>query len=263
MTKKLSLLGIILFIIVCGTVGCVLIKSDAFHPAPTVSEGEGTSSEEIESNQEEESSAIKEQDSEQDDRFFNTNSLLIIANKKHALPEGYEPSDLRQVNVPINTNQWQMREEAASALEKMFAAAAEDGITLSACSGYRSEAYQSELYNSYVQKYSVERADAISSRPGYSDHQTGLAMDIGDHDQATVFTEAMENTPEGQWLYVHAHEYGFILRYPNGKEEITGYAYEPWHYRYVGVEPATAIYTVSPDETMEEYFKLAGGNYLE
>lgn len=191
---------------------------------------------------------------------YNTDSLLVVANKKNALPDGYEPDDLRVVNT-LNTNNWKMREEAATALETMFAAASEDGITLVACSGYRSQAYQVTLYNSYVSKYGRDEADTISSRPGYSDHQTGLAMDIGDHDQATVFSSAMENTPEGQWLYEHAHEYGFILRYPKGKDDITGYTFEPWHYRYIGVEDATNLYNISPDYTLEEYLGVDGGDY--
>lgn len=191
---------------------------------------------------------------------YNTDSLLVVANKKYALPDGYEPSDLRLVNT-ISTKDCYMKEEAASALENMFTAASKEGITLVSCSGYRSAATQDILYNSYVSRYGVSISDTISSRPSHSDHQTGLAMDIGDHDQATVFTSSMENTPEGQWLYQHAHEYGFILRYPKGKDEITGYTFEPWHYRYIGVEDAMALYNISPDYTLEEYLGIEGGDY--
>lgn len=190
----------------------------------------------------------------------NYTDILCVANKKHALPYEYVPGDLRTVNVSRSAN-WQMRDEAATALETMFAAAGNDGITLVACSGYRSAAYQDQLYSGYVQSYGTAVADSISSRPGYSDHQTGLAMDIGDHDQATVFTTDMKNTPEGQWLYTHAHEYGFVLRYPEGKESITGYSFEPWHYRYVGTATASAMYAISPDETLEEYLGVSGGDY--
>lgn len=164
------------------------------------------------------------------------------------------------VNATGNRTHY-LRDCAASALESMFAAAAQEGITLVTCSSYRSASYQASLYNNYVAMYGTATADTISARPGYSDHQTGLAADIGDHDQATVFTQAMEYTVEGQWLYAHAHEYGFILRYPKGKEWITGYSFEPWHYRYVGVDYATAIYNVSPDCTLEEYFGIEGGDY--
>lgn len=190
----------------------------------------------------------------------NYTDILSVANKKHALPYDYVPGDLRTVNVDRSAN-WQMRDEAATALENMFTAAGNDGITLVACSGYRSAVYQDQLYSGYVQSYGTATADSISSRPGYSDHQTGLAMDIGDHDQATVFTTDMKNTPEGQWLYTHAHEYGFVLRYPEGKEYITGYSFEPWHYRYVGIAVAEAMYAISPDETLEEYLGVSGGDY--
>lgn len=192
--------------------------------------------------------------------FTDPYSLLVVANKKYALDYWFEPSDLRVVNTAGNRTHY-LRDCAASALETMYAAAANEGVTLITCSSYRSASYQDTLYNNYVAMYGTAVADTISARPGYSDHQTGLAVDIGDHDQATVFTQAMENTVEGQWLYAHAHEYGFILRYPKGKEWITGYSFEPWHYRYVGVDYATAIYSVSPDCTMEEYFGIEGGDY--
>lgn len=192
--------------------------------------------------------------------FTDPYSLLVVANKKYALDYWFEPSDLRVVNTAGNRTHY-LRDCAASALETMYAAAANEGVTLITCSSYRSASYQDTLYNNYVAMYGTAVADTISARPGYSDHQTGLAVDIGDHDQATVFTQAMENTVEGQWLYAHVHEYGFILRYPKGKEWITGYSFEPWHYRYVGVDYATAIYSVSPDCTMEEYFGIEGGDY--
>lgn len=188
-------------------------------------------------------------------------NLLIVANKKNPLAQGYEPSDLRIVNCDTNYDGWYLRDEAASAIESMFDAAAAQGVTLICKSGYRSAEYQSSLYNNYVNMYGSYEADRISSRPGYSDHQTGLAMDIGDHDLATVFTTDMEYTIEGQWLYEHAHEFGFILRYPKGKEDITGYSFEPWHYRYVGITAATEMYNISPDYTLEEYTGLPGGDY--
>ena len=128
-------------------------------------------------------------------------------------------------------------------------------------SAYRSEDYQATLYNGYVEQYGQAEADTISSRPGYSDHQTGLAADISDHDGATYLTQDMEYTPEGEWLKDHAHEYGFIMRYPKGKEDITGYAYEPWHFRYIGVDYATAIYNVDEFYSFEEYFGVEGGDY--
>lgn len=192
--------------------------------------------------------------------FNDTSSLLIVANKKHRLPVGYVPDNLVIPDVPMNYTMY-LKQEAASAMERMFAAAARAGITLRLGSAYRSEALQNQLYYGYVAQYGQAEADTISSRPGYSDHQTGLAADISDHDGATYLTQAMENTPEGRWLRDHAHEYGFIMRYPKGKAAITGYSYEPWHFRYVGVDYATAIYNTDVWYSFEEYFGVEGGDY--
>ena len=192
--------------------------------------------------------------------FTSADSLLILANKSHKLPAGYVPEDLTW-SVDCGTGSCYMREPAAAALQEMFAAAANDGVNLTLLSAYRSEDYQAQLYNGYVASYGTERADRISSRPGYSDHQTGLAADIGSstNSAADLNAEEFKATVEGQWLYEHAHEYGFIERYPDGKEEITGYGFESWHFRYVGVDYAAAIYNVDPDETFEEYFNVTGG----
>ncbi|NCB32692.1 MAG: D-alanyl-D-alanine carboxypeptidase family protein [Erysipelotrichia bacterium] len=192
--------------------------------------------------------------------FTSPDSLLIVANKTHRLPEGYVPEDLTW-SVDCGTGACYMREPAAIALQGMFAAASNDGVNLTLLSAYRSEEYQAQLYNGYVASYGTERADRISSRPGYSDHQTGLAADIGSsvNPAADLNAEEFKATDEGQWLYQHAHEYGFIERYPDGKEEITGYGFESWHFRYVGTDIASAIYAVDPDETFEEYFNVSGG----
>jgi LAS superfamily LD-carboxypeptidase LdcB len=151
-----------------------------------------------------------------------------------------------------------MRKEAAEAEAEMTAAAAEDGIYLQFSSAYRSEEYQSELYWGYVASDGQEAADTYSSRPGYSDHQTGLAADFVENGSSD-FTAGFENTESGKWLYEHAWEYGFVIRYPKGKDEITGYTYEPWHYRYIGKDWAAKLHAVSPDETIEEYFGVSGG----
>ena len=197
----------------------------------------------------------------EDPMFYDTDSLLVVANKVHPLPDGYEPADLVQPNVAASAY-WLVREEAARALEEMFAAADNDGVHLVLGSAYRSASYQATLWNGYANQYGTERADRISSRPGYSDHQTGLAVDIvmGDGSyNGYNFNQAFEDTDQGNWLRVHAHEYGWIMRYPKGKEEITGYAYEPWHFRYIGVDYATAIYNVDEFESFEEYFNVEGG----
>jgi LAS superfamily LD-carboxypeptidase LdcB len=192
--------------------------------------------------------------------FTDTSSLLILANKKNRLPEGYVPADLVDAGIPCTNGSAVMRAPAAAALQQMYNAAAADGVSLAISSAYRSESYQSSLYNNYVSMYGEAGADAISSRPGYSDHQTGLAADFVEGGDAD-FNESFENTVSGKWLASHAHLYGFIMRYPQGKESITGYNYEPWHFRYVGIDSASAIYSAGADETFEEYYQVPGGDY--
>lgn len=186
----------------------------------------------------------------------NPDSIEVYVNKQRMLPHGYEPSDLVEPAVshssPEGFPQRLMRQEAAEALEALFAHAESEGLELVAISGYRSFERQEELYNHYVETHGQERADQYSARPGTSEHQTGLAMDISAVSVSLGLVRTFEQTEEGSWLAEHAHLHGFILRYPEGQTDITGYAYEPWHYRYVGEELATEIY--QQDLTLEEYF---------
>lgn len=195
-----------------------------------------------------------------DSQFTDTNSLLVLANKKHPLPEGYIPPDLVDAGIPCTNGSATMRAEAAQALQQMYQAAANDGVALAISSAYRGESYQATLYNNYVAQYGQAEADTISSRPGYSDHQTGLAADFVEGG-AYDLQESFENTASGIWLRTNAHLYGFIMRYPKGKAAITGYDYEPWHYRYIGVANATNVYNVDVFESFEEYYNVSGGDY--
>ena len=278
MSKRLLITAIVLLMILIGLMGFkfagMVSESESDHTASVSdtesSENQETSDSEIEENidssaeESAESTSETEYDPEQDSRFFDTDSYLICANKKHPLPDGYEPSDLAWPEVDVVSARFTLRWDAAVALEEMFAAAAEDGVTLLLQSGYRSAEYQSQLWNYYAGLYGADDADTISSRPGYSDHQTGLAADIGSASNPSAdLTQSFIDTAEGQWLYKHAYEYGFIMRYPVGKQDITGYAYEPWHYRYIGVEEATAIYTTDPDLSFEEYYGISGGDYAD
>lgn len=261
MTKKLLITCIVMFLVVIGLAGYVFFGKDN-----KKKEEETAAKEKVQETATPEPTAtpyVGEVNGVLNPEFTDTDSLLLLANKKHPLPAGYVPDDLVIPDVQTNGNTVYMGQEAAEALKEMFTAAANDGVTLLAGSGYRSEDYQRTLYNGYVQQYGVETADTISSRPGYSDHQTGLALDISDHDGATYLTQDMENTPEGQWLRKHAHEYGFIMRYPKGKQDITGYAYEPWHFRYVGKEWSEKIYSKGEFESFEEYFNVSGGDYAD
>jgi D-alanyl-D-alanine carboxypeptidase len=130
-------------------------------------------------------------------------------------------------------------------------AAIPDGIEIKMTTAYRSYDFQEILYNNYVSQSGAEEADRFSAKPGQSEHQTGLAVDVSSSSVGYELTDAFGDTSEGKWLAQHAHEYGFILRYPDGKEAITGYMYEPWHLRYVGLFVANEIY--QKGFTLEEY----------
>lgn len=145
---------------------------------------------------------------------------ILIVNKTYSLPSDYAPG--------VST-------VAQNAFDDMAAAAAEDGITLFVNSSYRSYQDQESLYNSYAWERGTEAADEVSSRPGHSEHQTGLTFDVN------TTENSFAGTPEANWLAEHCAEYGFIIRYPEGKEDKTGYMYEPWHIRYLGKEKAEAV----------------------
>ncbi|MDE6834688.1 MAG: D-alanyl-D-alanine carboxypeptidase family protein, partial [Ruminococcus sp.] len=158
---------------------------------------------------------------------------ILIANKSYALPASYNPG---------------MDATTVRQFGELSSSASKEGLNIYMSSGYRSYDYQNTLYNNYVSWHGKVSADTFSARPGHSEHQTGLAIDVND------ISDSFANTPEAVWLAQHAHEYGFIIRYPKGKENITGYQYEPWHIRYLGVETATAVY--NSGLTLEEYLGI-------
>lgn len=187
----------------------------------------------------------------------NPENILALVNKQYALPGTYAPSDLIRPNVPFPFGDEKeeksfLRKEAAIALEKMFLEAKKSGIELYAVSGYRSFVRQNSLFQAEISHVGKEKAEQAVAVPGQSEHQTGLAMDISSPLAHLQLTEAFGETKDGRWLYENAHKFGFILRYPKGKENITIYEYEPWHFRYVGIEAATIIY--EHKWTLEEYF---------
>ncbi|MDK8194184.1 M15 family metallopeptidase [Paenibacillus sp. UMB7766-LJ446] len=189
----------------------------------------------------------------------NAQAMTVIVNKQRSLPEGYEPSDLVEPNVPFSFDgpheKRHLRKEAAEALEKLFAGAKADGIELRAVSGYRSYERQVSIYNNNVKTKGQEYTDRVSSVPGHSEHQTGLAIDVSSPSVGNALEEVFGTSKEGQWLAEHAAEYGYIIRYPKGEDDITGYVYEPWHIRYVGTDLAPDI--VKSGLTLEEYFDEA------
>ncbi len=200
---------------------------------------------------------VKEVDGKQ--VIQNPLNVLALVNKMFALPESYNPTDLVKPNVSFSFGDQTiekslMRQEAAVALEKMFAEAKVSGIELYAVSGYRSYERQRIIFDAEVKKSGEEQAAQVVAVPGNSEHQSGLAMDISAKSANLSLTESFGETNEGKWLAANAHKYGFILRYPKGKETITGYQYEPWHFRYVGVDAAQTIF--EKNITLEEYFEI-------
>ena len=179
-------------------------------------------------------------------------SITVVVNKKHKLPSTYVPQ-------LTTVSGGQLRTEAATAFNSLQSAAKAAGISnMIFVSGYRSYAKQEQLYNNYVAQDGQAAADTYSARPGFSEHQTGLAVDIGDGGSCDLET-CFENTAAAKWAATNAYKYGFIIRYPKGKEATTGYQYEPWHLRYLGVGEATAVY--NSGKTLEEYYNIPGGGY--
>lgn len=178
------------------------------------------------------------------------NNLLVIVNKYNKLPDDYKPSDLVEFDTKymISSKTRYMRKEAHDALIKMIDDINKEGMNLWLNSGYRTKDYQNGLFTNSVKNNGMEHALIYSAKMRHSEHETGLAADIS---SVKGMLDGFEKYKEYTWLQENAHKYGFIERYPKGKEWITGYAYEPWHYRYVGVEVATKI--KEEGITFEEY----------
>lgn len=169
---------------------------------------------------------------------------VIIANKGLGISSSFNPG---------------VHPEAQSAYNTMAAAAKKAGHKLTMFSGFRSFTYQRDLFNKYVKQSGTKKAETYSARPGFSEHQTGLSFDIGGSDSSKWTSASFGDTKEGKWLAANAKEYGFILRYPKGKESITGYIYEPWHFRYVGKDLAKKI--TASGLTLDEYFDVVRPDY--
>ncbi|NLP35197.1 MAG: M15 family metallopeptidase [Clostridiales bacterium] len=178
-------------------------------------------------------------------------TLTVLVNKYNQLPKEYVPRDLEIIHPDFNAGEFVLCKEAREAFEEMSRVAREDGILLKAISTYRSYQYQEEVYlrkktpDMSMEEYRKER-DRVSARPGHSEHQTGYAVDIND------LEETFAETAAGIWLATNAYHFGFILRYPKGKEHITGYAYEPWHFRYIGKKHADKMQALGI--TYDEYY---------
>lgn len=202
--------------------------------------------------------------SEQTQKIDNPLSYQVLVNKQFFLPSDFQPDDLRILNVSDaskNPNSTIMlRERAAEMAEQMFREAQLENLEILLVSGFRSFERQNRLYDDYVARYGEKEANRFSAQPGHSEHQTGLAMDLSTSALGGGISEEFSKTPEGEWLRANAHRFGFIIRYPEGREEETGYMYEPWHFRYVGLASAKIIN--QNNWIFEEYFVQVMGDGL-
>ena len=192
-----------------------------------------------------------------------TDALILVNkyNKAPAVPITLVKPNVTPTKEAFSENIY-MQPEAAAALEALFQGALEDGITLYATSGFRSYTTQKAIFDRKSETKSEKSVNASVAKAGYSEHQTGLAMDVeGLSSLGSGLVQDFGETPEGKWLAEHCHEYGYILRYPKGKTQITGYIYEPWHIRYVGREAAAEIHEL--DITFEEYILLVRADRVE
>lgn len=174
---------------------------------------------------------------------------LILVNKYNQLPKDYAPEDLTDISVQYCYGDNEISNEVYQKYISMYNAAKEEDLYLIITSAFRDYEFQDQLWNQYAKSQGEEWADSVAARAGHSEHQTGLTLDIVTYNSNM---NDFENTDEFKWLQKHAHEYGFIMRYPKDKEDITGYDYESWHYRYVGVETATKIHELGI--TYDEYY---------
>lgn len=182
--------------------------------------------------------------------------LLILVNKQNPVDEDYKPEDLEPVKYYAADRSEAgryMRAEAAEQFHRLVEAAEEDGFTLVMTTAYRSYGFQRTLWDNYVANEGEEAAARFSARPGQSEHQTGLAVDVSSPAVDYQLSYSFGETEEGIWLAENSHRFGFVIRYPEGKEDITGYLYEPWHIRYVGEAVATEMY--KKGLTLEEYLQ--------
>lgn len=187
-------------------------------------------------------------------------SIWVVVNKRRPLdPKPYIPADLRAPDIalrlPAASSSMQVRAEVADALQKLFAAAESNGTPLRLSSGYRSYNYQVSLYAGYVEKDGQVNADAESARPGHSEHQTGLAVDIGNANGACEVQRCFGDSAAGKWVEANSYKYGFIVRYPKDMTSVTGYEYEPWHLRYVGTGLSSEMHAKGIP-TLEQFFNL-------
>ncbi len=249
MRKKIIIPIVIVALVLAGVSIYMFTRPEKVTPTPTPNQEQPTVSETT--------PPVQPSFNKQQYSLTDPTSIWVIINKHYPLPTTYEPT-VMVPNVRLlaasSQEQSHISKVAEPAVEEMFAAAKAENITLVFGSGYRSAALQRQVYNSYVNTDGQAKADTYSARPGYSEHQTGLALDVSGASGTCYLEICWETTPEGKWIAANAYKYGFVIRYQNGKTAITGYQYEPWHIRYVGKELAAEINKTG--QTLEEFFGL-------
>lgn len=173
--------------------------------------------------------------------FNKSNSLWFYVSKKNNAPAAYIPDNLINPNLPSAGN-FTLRSDIVPFLIEMFKQGQEEGVNLKIGSAYRSYDYQTSLFNSNAQKYGVAITNQTIALPGQSEHQLGLAVDLVSNDNSCYIETCFESQKEGLWLASNSYKYGFVLRYPKDKETVTGYSYEPWHFRFVGIDLSSALF---------------------
>lgn len=184
---------------------------------------------------------------------FSNNPLdyKVLVNKNNRLLQSFIPDDLVLINKNYSNENKYLRKEAAESFEKLSQTAKNLGYRIVVVSAFRDYDYQKNLFNHYVSEKGLEYALSCSAKPGHSEHQTGLAIDV---EGSNMDYDNFDKSNEFEWMRENAHKFGFIMRYPKNREHITRFKYEPWHYRYVGITTATYIY--ENDLTLEEYLKI-------
>lgn len=255
MRHRKKLIAVLAVIVLATLAGILLMPGDASAPAPSATPPAADGQVKSEAATRPPAAAFDKRQQSLD----NPASPWIIANKRRPLnPLQYVPPlaapDMK-LRLNARTPEMQVSTQALADLERLAMAAEAAGRPLMLASGYRSYQSQVAVYNNEVKRYGQTQADRQSARPGHSEHQTGLAIDLAPASGQCMIEECFGELPEGKWLIAHAHEYGFIIRYPQGKEAVTGYLYEPWHLRYVGRELAAELHKQG-NPTLEEFFGL-------
>lgn len=241
----------ILVVVILMILIIILSKGDARNPGDSVSDVPDTPSQAGENGG---GQAFAPENT--DVRTTDDGSVMVLVNKTYGVSEDYEPTDMVDVDGSLSTNQGlAVKREAYEAYLAMLKDARKEGLNFSICSAYRSYEVQKSIYEQSLETNGEEYTKTMFAYPGQSEHHTGYAIDVTSASMNWGLSQDFTDYPDGAWITEHCSQYGFIIRYPKGKEDITGYVYEPWHIRYVGIDAAREI--TEKGITFEEYLGVA------